>query len=290
MIEDIGEIRDAAERPLLKMWNVSVPAGKRAPRLHSHIAFEFTLACEGTGIYSVGEREHPIFPGDLFVFSSNERHCITSVDAGGLRFLNLHFDPSYLWGRTKDSLSPENFNFCFSHSPRFENRIPAGQSDPLSRLLFEIADALREKQPEYALMVKSLLNLLVIELIRHHAYAAGMTAPNTERSGLIRSTIHYIDDHLAEPISLATLAENAGMTPTYFSTLFHTLTGIRLWDYIHTRRIEAAMQLLKTQPDSNVLDIAVRCGFNNTANFNKRFKKVTGITPSAYRQSKEFII
>jgi AraC-like DNA-binding protein len=43
------------------------------------------------------------------------------------------------------------------------------------------------------------------------------------------------------------------------------------------------MRLLKDEKSLNILEIAIQCGFNNTANFNKVFKKITSMTPSNYR-------
>ena len=48
--------------------------------------------------------------------------------------------------------------------------------------------------------------------------------------------------------------------------------------------------LLSDNSTDNMLDIAVKCGFNNTANFNKTFKNITGITPSEYRLSGDFTV
>ena len=55
------------------------------------------------------------------------------------------------------------------------------------------------------------------------------------------------------------------------------------WDYITVRRIDLARKLL-SDSDRNILDIAMMCGFNNTANFNRAFKKVTGKTPKEIRK------
>ena len=50
---------------------------------------------------------------------------------------------------------------------------------------------------------------------------------------------------------------------------------------IETRLIKKSIELLK-KSNSNILDIAIECGFNNTANFNRAFKKMTNKVPSDY--------
>ena len=59
--------------------------------------------------------------------------------------------------------------------------------------------------------------------------------------------------------------------------------GMSVWDYICIKRIEEALTLIKTT-DKNILDIALECGFNNTVNFNKIFKKYTNLLPSTFRK------
>ena len=56
------------------------------------------------------------------------------------------------------------------------------------------------------------------------------------------------------------------------------------WDYITVKRIDLARRLL-AESDKNILEIAMLCGFNNTANFNRAFRNVTGKTPKEIRSS-----
>lgn len=132
--------------------------------------------------------------------------------------------------------------------------------------------------------------MIIISLIRSFNYSSDNVAVSRDRLNSVKNTIKYIDTHLSEPITLQMLAENAGMTPNYFSTLFKKISGITLWDYINSRRIDATMQLLKGEKQLNILEIATQCGFNNTANFNKIFKKVSGLTPKEYRVSGDIIV
>lgn len=127
MINELGEISTSGG-VLLKMWEVIVPSGSRPLVRHSHIRFEITLITAGSGIYTVGDKKYAIKPYEIFVFASNEQHCVTEVGKDGLKMINLHFEPRYLWGRSFDRLSNVNTNFCFQHSPNFENCIPADRA------------------------------------------------------------------------------------------------------------------------------------------------------------------
>ncbi len=284
MVTDIGNITKSDGTVLLKMWEVSVPEGKRTLQNHSHIRFEITTINAGSGIYTVGKHTYPMLPGDVFIFSSNEQHCITSIGKDGLKITNLHFEPQYLWGNSADSLSDENSNFCFFHNEAFQNRIEAKKAAPLYALFMGIKEELLQCHTEYALSVKSILNMLLIKMIREYHYA-GERADLTRN---IRRVLEYIDSHLTEELSLKSLAEIAGVSPNYFSTQFHNASGITLWDYINSKRIDKAVHLIMEEEPKTMLEIALQCGFNNTTNFNKIFKKITGMTPTEYRKAEYF--
>ena len=240
MINELGEIGTSGG-VLLKMWEVSVPSGSRPLVRHSHIRFEITLITAGSGIYTVGDRKYTIMPGEIFVFASNEQHCVTEAGKNGLKMINLHFEPRYLWGRSFDSLSNVNTNFCFQHSPNFENCIPDDRARQICGLFTSAAEEFSKKKPEYALQIKSLLNMIIVALIRDFGYFDGALSAPTDKNRIIRKATEYIDMHFQENLTLETLAGLSGLTPNYFSSLFSKVSGIKLWDYINSRRIEAAM-------------------------------------------------
>lgn len=285
MIQDFGSIKDYKGRTILRMWKVTAKAGLRPLNRHSHIMFEIALIKNGSCVYTLDNKKYTASSGSMLVFSSNEQHCITEIFGNEVKIVNLHFEPQYLWGRSKDSLSEENFGFCFTHGKNFNNLCENEKSEPLRKLFYGIIDEFKFKKPEYELKIKSLVNLIIIELIRSHDYAAKSTQLSYDREKALRKSINYIDSHIGEPLSLNTLANIAGMSPNYFSTLFHSISGITLWDYISSRRIDTAINLLLNEKNTTILDIALQCGYNNTANFNKTFKKITGITPGEYKKN-----
>ncbi len=288
-MKDIGFIIGRDGSQLLKMWSVYVPPGKRELRRHSHIHFEITLVESGCGIYTVGNKEYEMEPGSIFIFASNEHHCITNVGKDGLEIINLHFEPKYLWGNSIDSLSEESINICFTHNKDFKNKINPDYAHTIALMFLNIKTELENKKPEYQLTVKSYLNLILVNLIRNFDYAEKNKPLSRDRLHSIRKGIKYIDNNFCNEISLTELGDFVGVSPNYFSTLFHNISGITLWDYINSKRIDKAIYLLHTE-NINILDIAIECGFNNTANFNKVFKRITGMTPSMYRKNADIII
>lgn len=286
-VTHIGHITDSHDNSLLKMWEVSVPEGKRPLTKHQHLNFEIMKVNSGSGIYTTASGDYSISSGDIFIFSSNEWHCITEVGQNGLCITNLQFAPNFIRSRYTsfpDMSSVLNSNLCFYHSPAFQNRIPAKDTFHLETLFSSIRRELEELLPEHVLSAKSLLSLLLINLVRCYNYAECEKVVNAEQFLTIQQALFYIDKHFTEKITLQELSTLAGLTPNYFCSLFKQVSGLTLSDYISAKRIDKAIQLLATESNlTNIIDIAASCGYNSTANFNKIFKKTTGMTPSEYR-------
>jgi len=94
----------------------------------------------------------------------------------------------------------------------------------------------------------------------------------------------YIDEHLAEDVSLASLAELVQLSPFHFSRAFKQSFGMPPHRYLTSRRIERAKSLLAERKLS-VTEIGLDIGFSETSAFTSAFRKVTGETPTSYRRS-----
>ncbi len=278
MSQTIGELLHENGAPLLKMWSIDVDMKHRPYVRHSHTRFEITVVNKGRGEYTTENSVYPMEEGDVFVFSSNEIHCITSTD-GNLSITNLHFEPRYL-GRDFDSY----MDLCFSHSADFKNRIPSKDAAVIREHHNKIKDELESVGDSYSVAVKAHLDLMIIELLRNHSYLS-VADKNAVFYGIL-AVCDYIDEHLDGELTLNGLSELAGFSPNYFSRIFKDMRGVSLWDYITAKRIEKAVYLIRSSDKSvTMLDIAMQCGFNNTANFNKAFKKQKGITPGELRRN-----
>ena len=99
----------------------------------------------------------------------------------------------------------------------------------------------------------------------------------------ISNARHYIDEHLAEDISVSSIAESLYITPNYFSRLFKRITGEGCNEYIVRKRIEKAKSLLETT-SIRTGKIAMMVGYRDTNYFSLAFKKHTGKSPTKYRE------
>ena len=99
----------------------------------------------------------------------------------------------------------------------------------------------------------------------------------------ISEVVDYITQHYATSFTMEEIAQRFDMTASRFSRYFRRATGNTFTDFINHLRVSRACQLLM-ETDQYVSTIGYNVGFNNIANFNRRFMEVKGMTPSEFRR------
>ena len=99
----------------------------------------------------------------------------------------------------------------------------------------------------------------------------------------INRIVNRITDDLSQAPTAAQLAEELQMSESRFSRFFRKATGNNYTDFVNRVRINRACQLLM-DTDRLVTHICYEVGFNNVANFNRRFLESKGMTPSEFRR------
>lgn len=96
----------------------------------------------------------------------------------------------------------------------------------------------------------------------------------------------YIDQHYDQPLTLDHISGEAGFSPFHFIRLFRAAYRQTPHQYLMQRRIDQAKQLLGSS-DLPIQDVCVEVGFESLGSFTSLFRRVTGLTPAAYRRSKQ---
>ena len=99
----------------------------------------------------------------------------------------------------------------------------------------------------------------------------------------VNALVNRITRDLAQPLSAADLAAELGMSESRFSRFFRRATGNTFTDFVNRIRVNRAGQLLM-ETDRQITHICYEVGFNNVANFNRRFLEIKGLTPSEFRR------
>ncbi len=293
-MEEIGKILNSSGTSACRMFISTAARRRNSYRNHKHAEFEISLILNGRGVYDTERGKAEILPGDVFMFSTNEYHCITDIygDTGAddMRLLNLQFSPNFVWSAGNDYLSNGYLGAFFGRGKEIRAKLDRNNAHfaYVTGLLNGIRAEFSGGAYGCDVMVKAkILELLVIlrrEFFPPEETGGGESSAYALHSGGIERAIGYMDKNFASAITLEEIAKEAYMPRTYFCAVFKKLNGMTPWQYINIRRIDEALRLLK-KTDDTVLKIAVRCGFNNTANFNRIFKKITGLTPLEYKKN-----
>ncbi|MGN0704499.1 MAG: response regulator [Lentihominibacter sp.] len=107
--------------------------------------------------------------------------------------------------------------------------------------------------------------------------------PEEQEERVINSITRFMQEHLAEEISLSVLSEEFHMNPQYISQLFKNEIGVGFLAYLTSIRMENAKKLL-VSTSLPIGEVAEQSGYGDYRVFTKVFKKSEGITPSQYRR------
>jgi AraC family transcriptional regulator len=217
-----------------------------------------------------------------------EFNCKLSLVPAGHRFYGWQTPRvltrvSYFYIDVQDSLFDVEPGIAPAISPRlffFDQAVwdtalklkaEVGNSDPASR--------------QYA---EALGLVLMHELIRLNRTTSGAVRPLS--GGLPawqrKRVVEFIEEHLSEEISLATLAELVNLSLFHFARAFKRSFGVPPHRYHSARRMDRARGLLQ-RPALSVTQIGVQTGFRETSSFTRAFRRFTGLTPTEYRRHRQ---
>lgn len=125
------------------------------------------------------------------------------------------------------------------------------------------------------------LKMLLLRIIQTQNLA--VIQDHSLRGHRFTPAIQYIKKHLTEKIQIDALAKSSYMSKSAFFEAFKRQFGLSPLEYIQHERIELAKRVM-ADTSLSITDVCYEAGFNNLNYFIRVFKKIEGVTPSAYRQ------
>jgi len=162
------------------------------------------------------------------------------------------------------------------------------ENEALWQTVLKLKGQIGSGDPADRMYADALGGLLAHELLR--LYGTIQSSRPTYRGGLApwqqRRVVEFIEQHLAEDISLDALAELVRLSPYHFLRSFKRSLGEPPHRYWTARRIERAKTLL-ANPGASITEVAFQVGFSGTSAFSAAFRRITGQTATNYRRSLE---
>jgi len=200
------------------------------------------------------------------------------------------------WQKPRN-LTRVTYFYIDPHGPLIDPELRFAETEFKPRLFFfdrdlwETAIKLKAQAEQPGLgqkqYVEALSVVLMHELLRLNNGSA-IADKNIVRGGLAgwqeKKVARYIEEHLPEDVSLATLADVVRLSTYHFVRSFKRSFGLPPRRYLSSLRIERAKSLL-ADPAMSVTQIGFNLGFSETSSFTTTFRKHTGLTPTAYRRN-----
>lgn len=98
--------------------------------------------------------------------------------------------------------------------------------------------------------------------------------------GRLRLVLSFIEEHLADDLSLERIADVAGISATHLKVVFRGSMGLPVHRYVIHRRVERAKTLLM-ETDSSVAEIALAAGFSHQSHMARHMRRILGVAPRA---------
>ncbi len=143
--------------------------------------------------------------------------------------------------------------------------------------------ALLRNMHNYALLLE-IYAILGEHYLSTSATAAEVNTLHRQLSGedSFNRALDHLNKNYMDDVTLDSLAAYAGFSRYTLSRMFRQHTGMTFTQYLSHRRVDMAMELLSTTR-LPVTQVALQCGFNSIATFNRVFREVKGCTPTQYR-------
>ena len=238
---------------------------------HWHRSIELFAVYEGTLKFYLNEEIFPLGTGKFMLVNSNEIHSIFSPRENQTVVLQIPLTTF------KKYYTDEKFIY-FSHSSRL-------QDEEVMHLIREMYRTYVEKPCGYELKVQSQFYMLVYILVTKYRKTDvnEEVIRNNRKLDRLSVITAYMKEHYREDISLESLAENFGYSPTYLSRMFQKYAKTNYKIYLDNIRLEHAVkELMNTRMP--IGEIAYGNGFPNSRAFAKAFRKRYGMLPSEYRK------
>ena len=258
---------------------------QKTSSLHYHDYNELVFVLSGHGSHICKGEEYKISRGDVFVIKPGSEHRYQASPE--LNIVNVLIDFSSPELALNDLRQVSGFYALFEVEPLVRERnkgdlrlrLSPEELDTACRHLQEISTESKLQNPGYRFAALSSFYRLLLMISRLYEQPHQKPAENMMRLGTM---LHFIEKHYMQDISRDDIVNAACLSVSSGSRLFRKLIGKSIVEYLTQVRIDHAKE--KLRKNLKVSDVAFQCGFRDSNYFSSVFKKMTGISPTAYRK------
>jgi AraC-like DNA-binding protein len=255
--------------------------------LHTHEFHELVILQGGSGRHMTDHGSYPLQAGDLFLVRGAMAHGY--ADTRNVALINILFQPRRLGLPLQHLRDLPSYHALFRIEPKLRNsgrfrqrfRLTEKQLSETLRHVAAIELELEKRSPGYRFAACTHLMSLLGYLSRCYG-----SSRNPEQRTFMRlgEVLSYMENHLEEEITVPQLAAIAHMSESTLTRRFKKVLGRSPTAHLIRLRIDRARQLLGN-PDMNITEISLACGFADSNYFSRRFRTAAGCSPRQYRNA-----
>lgn len=263
--------------------------------VHAHDATEFMYVISGTCVVEVeseaSERARSITmrKGDLILLDAGVPHSLIVEKDSPCRMLNVEFTFTECEG-----IYPSMKQLVERNTPlsqlldRHQNSIVLRDPSNIHHILKNIVMEMDTggSSSHNVSMTHLLLSQLLVRVARLAAEEPEDRGAASLNQRYVRQAAEYMHQHYDCDIQVKDIAAAVSLHPVYLQRIFRATMHMTITEYLAELRVEKAKMLL-ARTEIPIIDIADYIGLNSRQYFSMLFKKVTGLSPTAYRKSIE---
>lgn len=251
---------------------------------HLHDWYEIVYVYQGKGTFFIDQNLFQVEQGDIITIPGNTIHRAVPAAENLITSTAIFFSPALL--QRSVFWDSQSYLRLFEEGRARKNyryQLDQKKCAQLEAYIDQLWEEVREKRIDQRQVLALLLQQILVFLNRNCLKNDSDTKNN---AGIgpewINRVLDYIELNLGNELELTDLAKKAAVSPAHFSRVFKELIGINVTEYITTKRIIMAKDLLR-EKNENIALIAEQCGFNSMPHFYRTFKRFTSRTPAEYR-------
>lgn len=235
--------------------------------------YQVAYCVEGEGRIRAAGREMPVRRGDVFINIPGIPHEYWADDKHPWTLLWAHF---------VGSAGERYFRMmgCHAEEPAFH----LGMNDRLVDLFKMMIREVRQPARANQMTAVAYLHLILSTITALRSQRPATVGERLRCRLDVDSLTAYIDANLGS-LNLSDLAAEAAVSVPHFERLFREQTGYSPFKYVLRRRVALASQLLLSQQEQGIKEIARRVGYDDQHYFSRVFKKITALSPTQYRRT-----
>lgn len=256
---------------------------------HWHQEWELIRVLQGSVVFHINNKEITAQTGDVLLLAEGllhggtpeDLHCIYECMVFSLpgMFSGTGSQSKYLAPLLRLDNIPLPYYSCREYPELAELIVEIMQACKNAK-----ADALSDRYIQnQRLITIGCLTQLLGHVLLDELFDTDIRQDYSYHVAQIKSVLTYIEQNYGSPITLDALAGVAGVSPKYFCEVFRQITHKTPMDYVLFYRIEQACILLSST-DLPITEISLRCGFNDSGYFARRFKYQVHLSPTQYRK------